>query len=112
MSGICKISDFGISKRTDDIYGGAFTAMQGTVFWMAPEVVNAQRKGYNFKIDIWSVGCVVLEMWGGRRPWTGQEMIAVMFQVRHFLFNSSLDAHDLVHPSYMPPSCHLQFLMM
>lgn len=82
MTGICKISDFGISKRTDDIYGGAFTAMQGTVFWMAPEVINTQKKGYNFKIDIWSVGCVVLEMWGGRRPWTGQEMIAVMFQVR------------------------------
>ncbi|KAJ2927195.1 hypothetical protein H1R20_g9910, partial [Candolleomyces eurysporus] len=81
MSGICKISDFGISKRTDDIYGGAFTAMQGTVFWMAPEVINTQKKGYNFKIDIWSVGCVVLEMWGGRRPWTGQEMIAVMFQL-------------------------------
>jgi mitogen-activated protein kinase kinase kinase len=64
MSGVCKISDFGISKRTDDGSGGAFTAMQGTVFWMAPEVINTQKKGYNFKIDIWSVGCVVLEMWG------------------------------------------------
>ncbi|KAF6766134.1 STE/STE11 protein kinase [Ephemerocybe angulata] len=81
MTGVCKISDFGISKRTDDIYGGAFTAMQGTVFWMAPEVINTQKGGYNFKIDIWSVGCVVLEMWGGRRPWTGQEMVAVMFKL-------------------------------
>ncbi|EAU93145.2 STE/STE11 protein kinase [Coprinopsis cinerea okayama7 len=81
MTGICKISDFGISKRTDDLHGGAFTAMQGTVFWMAPEVINTQKKGYNFKIDIWSVGCVVLEMWGGRRPWTGQEMVTVMFKL-------------------------------
>ena len=81
-SGICKISDFGISKRTDDEAGGAFTAMQGTVFWMAPEVINTQKKGYNFKIDIWSVGCVVLEMWAGKRPWIGQEMVAVMFKVR------------------------------
>lgn len=61
--------------------GGAFTAMQGTVFWMAPEVVNTQKKGYNFKIDIWSVGCVVLEMWAGMRPWMGEEMVAVMFKV-------------------------------
>ena len=83
MSGTCKISDFGISKRTDDMHGGAFTAMQGTVFWMAPEVINTQKKGYNFKIDIWSVGCVVLEMWAGNRPWTGEEMVAVMFKVRH-----------------------------
>lgn len=81
MSGVCKISDFGISKRTDDIGGGAFTAMQGTVFWMAPEVINTQKKGYNFKVDIWSVGCVVLEMWAGKRPWTGEEMVAVMFKL-------------------------------
>ncbi|PPQ73534.1 hypothetical protein CVT26_010345 [Gymnopilus dilepis] len=81
MSGVCKISDFGISKRTDDLDGGAFTAMQGTVFWMAPEVVNTQKKGYNFKIDIWSVGCVVLEMWAGMRPWNGEEMFAVMFKL-------------------------------
>ncbi|KAK2461990.1 hypothetical protein APHAL10511_006453 [Amanita phalloides] len=81
MSGICKISDFGISKRTDDVGGGAYTAMQGTVFWMAPEVINTQKKGYNFKIDIWSVGCVVLEMWAGKRPWTGEESVAVMFKL-------------------------------
>ncbi|KAF8640370.1 hypothetical protein AX17_000041 [Amanita inopinata Kibby_2008] len=81
MSGVCKISDFGISKRTDDIGGGAFTAMQGTVFWMAPEVINTQKKGYNFKVDIWSVGCVLLEMWAGKRPWTGEEMVAVMFKL-------------------------------
>jgi len=56
--------------------------MQGTVFWMAPEVINAQKKGYNFKIDIWSVGCVILEMWAGSRPWLGHEAFAVMFKAR------------------------------
>ncbi|KAF7310843.1 MAP kinase kinase kinase [Mycena chlorophos] len=80
MSGVCKISDFGISKRTDD-HNDAHTAMQGTVFWMAPEVINTQKKGYNSKIDIWSIGCVVLEMWAGTRPWTGDEMVAVMFKL-------------------------------
>ncbi|KAF4605130.1 hypothetical protein EYR40_003913 [Pleurotus pulmonarius] len=79
-SGVCKISDFGISKRTDDM-GGAMTAMKGTVFWMAPEVINSQKKGYNFKIDIWSMGCVVLEMWAGMRPWNGDEVVAVMFKL-------------------------------
>ncbi|KAJ7293494.1 MAP kinase [Mycena rebaudengoi] len=85
MTGVCKISDFGISKRTDD-HNDAHTAMQGTVFWMAPEVINTQKKGYNFKIDIWSIGCVVLEMWAGTRPWLGDEMVAVMFK----LFQSKL----------------------
>jgi serine/threonine protein kinase len=80
--GHCKITDFGISKRTDDINMiGAYTSMQGSVFWMAPEVVNGQKKGYNSKIDIWSVGCVVFEMWTGERPWSGQEAVAVLLQV-------------------------------
>ena len=84
MSGICKISDFGLSKRIGDM-GRAFTAMQGTVFWMAPEVIHPQNQGYNFKVDIWSLGCVVLEMWSGERPWTGEEMVAVMFKVCSYL---------------------------
>ncbi|KAF8647958.1 hypothetical protein AX16_006490 [Volvariella volvacea WC 439] len=78
-TGVCKISDFGISKRTDD--HAAHTALQGTVFWMAPEVINTQKKGYNSKIDIWSIGCVVLEMWAGIRPWNGDEAVAVMFKL-------------------------------
>ncbi|KAF8739309.1 hypothetical protein AX14_010088 [Amanita brunnescens Koide BX004] len=80
VSGICKISGFGLSKRTDDIRE-ASAAMQGTVFWMAPEVIDIQKKGYNFKVDIWSVGCVVLEMWTGERPWAGEEMVAVMLKL-------------------------------
>ncbi|KAG6862396.1 hypothetical protein C0995_011836 [Termitomyces sp. Mi166 len=99
MSGVCKISDFGISKRTDDASGGAYTAMQGTVFWMAPEVINTQKKGYNFKADIWSVGCVVLEMWAGSRPWTGDEVVAVMFK----LYQSK-------QPPPVPPEVHLSEL--
>ncbi|KAJ7883533.1 kinase-like domain-containing protein [Mycena olivaceomarginata] len=73
MTGVCKISDFGISKRMDD-QNDANRSMQGTVFWMAPEVIN----GYSFKIDIWSIGCVVLEMWTGTRPWLGDEVATVM----------------------------------
>ena len=92
--GHCKISDFGISKRTDDInVVGDYTSMQGTVFWMAPEVVNGHGKGYNSKIDIWSVGCVVFEMWTGQRPWSGQEVVAVLVQVC-FLFSSFPDRRN------------------
>ncbi|KAG2755579.1 Pkinase-domain-containing protein [Suillus brevipes Sb2] len=80
-AGICKISDFGISKRTDDLDGTASHVMQGTAFWMAPEAIHPQNKGYNTKIDIWSLGCVVLEMWSGKRPWSDDEAITVMFKV-------------------------------
>ena len=60
------------------------TMMTGSVFWMAPEVLQ-NKQGYSAKIDIWSLGCVVLEMWAGRRPWEETDMYAVMLNVRAFL---------------------------
>ena len=80
--GTCKISDFGISKKTDNIYGNDVTnSMQGSVFWMAPEVVRSQGQGYSAKVDIWSLGCVVLEMFEGRRPWSKEEAIGAIYKL-------------------------------
>lgn len=82
LDGTCKISDFGISKKTDDIYGNdSSNSMQGTVFWMAPEVIQSQGQGYSAKVDIWSLGCVVLEMFAGRRPWSREEAIGAIFKL-------------------------------
>ncbi|KAI5479006.1 mitogen-activated protein kinase kinase kinase [Pseudohyphozyma bogoriensis] len=78
--GICKISDFGTSKRAQDIYNNnAEHSMQGSIFWMAPEVVHQnEQKGYSAKADIWSLGCLCLEMFAGRRPWDQSQMVATM----------------------------------
>lgn len=70
------------------------TAMQGSIFWMAPEVISTREKGYNTKIDIWSVGCVVLEMWAGERPWSEEEAVAVMVKVRTFPFLVHLESRN------------------
>lgn len=80
--GTCKISDFGISKKSNDIYGNDKTnSMQGSVFWMAPEVVRSEGTGYSAKVDIWSLGCVVLEMFAGRRPWGKEEAVGAIFKL-------------------------------
>ncbi|PVF99133.1 Pkinase-domain-containing protein [Serendipita vermifera] len=80
LDGVCKISDFGISRHEhDNIYGAneAATTMQGSVFWMAPEVLTTPE-GYGGKVDIWSLGCVVLEMCTGDRPWAPRPQLAVL----------------------------------
>lgn len=82
VDGTAKISDFGISKKTDNIYGNDKTnSMQGSVFWMAPEVIRSQYEGYSAKVDIWSLGCVVLEMFAGRRPWSKDEAVGAIYKI-------------------------------
>ncbi|OMJ94223.1 hypothetical protein SteCoe_2711 [Stentor coeruleus] len=67
--GIIKLSDFGCSKQYHSIEteSGFVTSLKGSLPWMAPEVIK--QKGYGRKADIWSVGCVALEMLTAKRPW-------------------------------------------
>ncbi|TBU35895.1 Pkinase-domain-containing protein [Dichomitus squalens] len=78
-----KISDFGISKKVEDNLLPGHRAhrpsLQGSVFWMAPEVV--QQKAYTFKADIWSVGCLVVEMLTGEHPWPHLSQMQAIFKV-------------------------------
>jgi len=59
-----KLSDFGCSKRTTDTMAHS---MKGSLPWMAPEVI--MNDGYGRKADIWSFGCVVVEMATAKAPW-------------------------------------------
>lgn len=86
VDGSCKISDFGISKKSKDIYSNnAEMSMQGTVFWMAPEVIHSmvadKKQGYSAKVDIWSLGCVVLEMFAGERPWSNEAVVSAIYKI-------------------------------
>ena len=38
-----------------------------TVLWTPPEVLAGQD--YNSKVDIWSFGCVIIEMASAKLPW-------------------------------------------
>lgn len=59
-----KLSDFGCSKRNMETMTHT---MRGSIPWMAPEVIRST--GYGRMADIWSFGCVVIEMATAKTPW-------------------------------------------
>ncbi|RAL05565.1 STE11 family mitogen-activated protein kinase kinase kinase [Aspergillus ibericus CBS 121593] len=85
-----KISDFGISKRVEAstllgarASGGGGHAhrvsMQGSVYWMAPEVV--QQTIHTKKADIWSLGCLVVEMFTGAHPFPACSQLQAIYAI-------------------------------
>lgn len=80
-----KISDFGISKKVEETFLGGGgptrqrTSLQGSVFWMAPEVVK--QVAHTRKADIWSVGCLVVEMLTGNHPYPTLNQMQAIFKV-------------------------------
>ncbi|KAK4691695.1 mitogen-activated protein kinase kinase kinase, partial [Lecanoromycetidae sp. Uapishka_2] len=86
--GNIKISDFGISKRVEasailqpQKNGGHIhrPSLQGSVFWMAPEVVR--QTSYTRKADIWSLGCLIVEMFTGTHPFPNCSQLQAIFQI-------------------------------
>ncbi|KAJ1823291.1 mitogen-activated protein kinase kinase kinase [Coemansia sp. RSA 2675] len=97
-TGTCKISDFGVSRKVDctslaaamsgdrGVTGGARKRsikaagkILGTVPFMAPEVARSSQ--YTAAADIWSLGCVVVQMWSGRGPWDELQEPQVFFKL-------------------------------
>ena len=93
-NGVIKFVDFGAAKviakqgKTVVAEGpdgkGRQNSMTGTPMYMSPEVI----KGGNHRgarlgaVDIWSLGCVVLEMVTGSRPWASLDNEwAIMYNI-------------------------------
>ncbi len=58
-SGSLKIGDFGIAKVLEGTLENAQT-MVGTPYYMSPEII--ENKPYQFKSDVWSLGCILYEL--------------------------------------------------
>uniref|UniRef100_A0A6N2MFS7 Protein kinase domain-containing protein n=1 Tax=Salix viminalis TaxID=40686 RepID=A0A6N2MFS7_SALVM len=71
-SGVVKLTDFGTAKHLTGL--SYELSLKGSPHWMAPEVIKAvMRKDCNpelaLAVDIWSLGCAIIEMFTGKPPW-------------------------------------------
>ncbi|XP_025012121.2 mitogen-activated protein kinase kinase kinase YODA [Ricinus communis] len=77
-NGRVKLADFGMAKH---ITGQSCPlSFKGSPYWMAPEVIK-NSNGCNLAVDIWSLGCTVLEMATTKPPWSQFEGVAAMFKI-------------------------------
>lgn len=96
-SGVIKYVDFGaakvIARQGKTLISTSATAgvpskpaaqksMTGTPMYMSPEVIKGENPGRAGSVDIWSLGCVILEMATGRRPWASLDNEwAIMYNI-------------------------------
>lgn len=86
-----------MGRAAESIAVGAANSLNGTPMYMAPEVIKNGEKGRKGSMDIWSLGCCVLEMATGRRPWAHLDNEwAVMYHV-------ATSHPPLPEPSQMTP---------
>ncbi|CAR23234.1 mitogen-activated protein kinase kinase kinase STE11 [Lachancea thermotolerans CBS 6340] len=81
IKGCVKITDFGISKKLSPLnqQQNKRASLQGSVYWMAPEVVK--QVVTTKKADIWSVGCVIIEMFTGKHPFPDFSQMQAIFKI-------------------------------
>ncbi|KAK8637346.1 hypothetical protein V6N13_064769 [Hibiscus sabdariffa] len=79
-NGDVKLADFGLAKRNGEKQGRF--EIRGTPLNMAPESINGNV--YDFPVDIWAVGCVVVEMFTGKPAWNlkpGSNMADLLIKI-------------------------------
>ena len=78
--GTVRILDFGLAKARDQSRSDAGVRF-GTVSYMAPEQVRGEN--VDGRADLWALGILFYEMLTGRKPFGGDEEVAIAHAILH-----------------------------
>ncbi|KAL3513783.1 hypothetical protein ACH5RR_026500 [Cinchona calisaya] len=80
--GEVKLADFGMAKHIDSC--SSMLSFKGSPYWTAPEVIR-NTGVYSLAVDIWSLGCLVLEMATSKPPWSQYEVVSAICKIANDL---------------------------
>ncbi|RQM30274.1 hypothetical protein B5M09_007752 [Aphanomyces astaci] len=90
--GHIRIVDFGTAKNLSDI------SLNGPNFYMSPETID--NKSVDCKSDLWSLGCILFQLFAGETPFHGGSAYLTFLRVKAGTFHLpaffSDDAKDLI----------------
>jgi len=78
MKGEVKLADFGFSVQLTK-QKASRTSVVGTPYWMAPEMIKGRQ--YEAKVDIWSLGIMLMEMAEGKPPYMEFPPLRALFLI-------------------------------
>jgi serine/threonine-protein kinase len=75
-----RILDFGLAKARDHSLS-TISVRLGTISYMSPEQIRADS--LDGRADLWALGVVLYEMLTGRKPFRGDEKVAIADAILH-----------------------------
>ncbi|XP_071611793.1 serine/threonine-protein kinase Nek4 isoform X2 [Heliangelus exortis] len=75
---IIKVGDLGIARVLENKYDMASTLI-GTPYYMSPELFS--NKPYNYKSDVWALGCCVYEMATLKHAFNAKDMNSLVYRI-------------------------------
>jgi Protein kinase domain len=70
----------GVSKVVKNAIAAQNTRV-GTPLYLSPELVK--QKPYDYKIDVWAMGCILYQMCNGKAPFAGENLISLGYSIVH-----------------------------
>jgi serine/threonine protein kinase len=76
--GMVKLADFGVAMRLNEANDGEQDVL-GSPYWIAPEIIEMSAP--TPACDIWSLGCIIIELLTGRPPYFDLVPMAALFRI-------------------------------